>query len=182
MADPEIEAMASLAGALEDLDQDARGRVIRWAAERYTVSLGGTPPNGLADARSRETRPDDEGQRDDPDDDESSGGLEMPQKFQHFAELYDAVAPSIDPERVLVASYWTQVINGKASFGSQELNKNLKDLGHAVGTINKAMATNMRKKPALILQVSRGGSARQARKTYKLSEAGRKWVESKLQA
>jgi hypothetical protein len=49
-----------------------------------------------------------------------------------------------------------------------------------VGTINKAMSANMGKKPALILQVTRSGSTRQARKKYKLTEAGKKWVAARL--
>jgi hypothetical protein len=101
-------------------------------------------------------------------------------KFEHFAEFYDVTDPKTDPERVLVASYWTQVIQGKATFGSQELNKLLKDLGHGVAAINKAMSANIDKKPALILQVTRGGSTQQARKKYKVTEAGKKWVLARL--
>jgi hypothetical protein len=56
----------------------------------------------------------------------------------------------------------------------------LKDLGHGVGTINKAMSTNMKKSPALILQVSRSGSTQQARKKYKLTDTGKKWVDARL--
>jgi hypothetical protein len=101
-------------------------------------------------------------------------------EFEGFAEFYDAVDPKTDPERALVASYWTQVRQKKASFGSQEVNQLLKDLGQGVGTINKAMSANIDKKPALILQVSRGGTAQQARKKYKLTEAGKKWVLTRL--
>lgn len=43
-----------------------------------------------------------------------------------------------------------------------------------------AMSTNINKKPALILQVARGGSTQQARKKYKLTDAGKKWVAAKL--
>lgn len=180
MADAEIQAMSVLADALSDLEEQARGRVLRWAAERYGVTVGST---GRGSSGRKGDADDvagaDEVDREDGSDEDGRDGPRQ-RAFQHFAELYDAVGPSTDPERVLVASYWTQVVSGKASFGSQQLNKDLKDLGHAVGAINKAMAANMGKKPALILQVARGGNARQARKTYKLSDAGRKWVESKF--
>lgn len=43
MGDSEVEAMAAVASALVALDQDARGRVIKWAADRYGVILGGGP-------------------------------------------------------------------------------------------------------------------------------------------
>src|SRR4051812_39393761 len=39
MAGPEIDAMSALPTALADLEEDARGRVLRWAAERYGVIL-----------------------------------------------------------------------------------------------------------------------------------------------
>ncbi|HYI58974.1 MAG TPA: hypothetical protein VEX66_12455, partial [Microlunatus sp.] len=39
MSDPEINAMSAVATALADLEEDQRGRVLRWAAERYSVAL-----------------------------------------------------------------------------------------------------------------------------------------------
>jgi len=46
MDDPELKAMTSIAAALTDLDEDTSGRVLRWAAERYGVSL---TPNKFSD-------------------------------------------------------------------------------------------------------------------------------------
>lgn len=175
MPDAEIEAMAKVADALGSLEEAERGRVLRWAAERYCVAL----------PRMRGGRVDVDEDDDDDDLDESHqddkghrNGQNV--KYEHFAEFYDAVGPKTDTERALVASYWTQVHLGKPTFGSLELNKLLKDLGHGIRHINSAMSNNIDKKPALILQVTRGGSAQQARKTYKLTEAGKKWVLARL--
>lgn len=173
MPDAEIEAMGKVAEALGDLEEDERGRVLRWAAERYGVVL--TKSRGNA---NEVDEGDDEGDEDDTS--ENNGGAGGKRDYEHFAELYDGVDASTDAERVLVAAYWTQILQGKSPFGSQELNKVLKDLGHGVGTINKAMSTNIKKRPALILQVSRSGSSQQARKKYKLTDAGKKWVEGRL--
>lgn len=170
MPDAEIEAMGKVAGALGELEEDERGRVLRWVAERYGVVL--------AKSRGKVDEGDDDDGGDEEDAHENNGGGSR--GYEHFAELYDATDPSTDAEKVLVASYWAQVINGKTSFGSRELNKELKDLGHAVSAINKAMSSNMKKKPSLILQVSRGGGSPQAQKRYKVSDAGKKWVEAKL--
>lgn len=41
MGDSEIEAMSAVAEALADLPEEARGRVVKWAADRYGVTLGG---------------------------------------------------------------------------------------------------------------------------------------------
>lgn len=175
MPDPEIDAMSAVAEALGGLDDDARARVLRWAAERYGIADLGARGRGQVEGLGRGGG-DDEQDAGDASTDESEGE----DNYEHFADIYDAVAPTTDPERVLVAAFWVQEILGKAPFGSQELNKLLKDLGHGVGTINKAMSSNMSKKPALVLQVSRGGSSQQARKKYKLTEAGVRAIRDRL--
>lgn len=186
MPDAEIEAMGKVADAVGDLEKDARARVLRWAAERYGVEL---PQPRRHKGKGEESNGDIDVE--DEDEDEENGGsfststgtgIGAGHQFEHFAELHDAVDPSNDSERVLVAAYWTQVQLGKPTFGSQELNKLLKDLGHGVAAINKALISNMKTKPALILQVSRSGSSQQARKKAKLTEAGLKWVRSRLAA
>jgi hypothetical protein len=173
--DAEIEAMGQIATALADLDDGARTRVLRWAAERYGIKI--LRPEGSGGRGADAAGGDDDA--DEPGSPDGNGGT-SDRDYEHFAELYDAVAPTSDPERVLVAAYWTQVVEGKATFGSQELNKLLKQLGHGVGTVNKAMTSNMKKKPAFILQVARGGSSQQARKKYKVTDAGMKWVKGKI--
>lgn len=45
-ADPEVEAMAKLVGALDGLDPDIQGRVVRWVADRYGVTLSGKARSG----------------------------------------------------------------------------------------------------------------------------------------
>lgn len=183
MPDAEIEAMGKVADALGDLEEEARARVLRWAGERYGVEVAPTRRRGGKVDDFNEDDFDDEDDENGGDDDNgSTGGSGTQQQFEHFAELYDAVDPSNDQERVLVAAYWTQVDLGKSPFGSAELNKLLKDLGHGITAINKAMLSNMKKKPALILQVSRGGSAQQARKKYKVTDAGLKWIRTRLAA
>lgn len=181
MPDAEIEAMGRVAEALSELEEEAVARVLRWAGERYGVEIA--PP------RRRGGKVDDFNENDFDDDDEngdddngSTQGSGTPQQFEHFAELYDAADPSNDQERVLVAAYWMQVNLEKSPFGSTELNRLLKDLGHGITAINKAMLSNMKKKPALVLQVSRGGSTRQARKKYKVTDAGLKWMKTRLAA
>lgn len=182
MPDAEIEAMGKVAEALGELEEGAQGRVLRWAAERYGVAPTPARHKGGAGEGGQVDLQEDRGEN--TDEDQSGGpvgnGSGDSKEFEHFAELYDATDPTTDAEKALVASYWVQFIKGKPSFGSRELNAELKDLGHAVSAINKSMTQNMKKKPALILQVSRGGGSPQAQKKYKISEAGKKWVEARL--
>ncbi|QIS15035.1 hypothetical protein [Nocardia arthritidis] len=172
--DLEIEAMGKVSRALSELDDDARGRVIRWVAERHNISLGPSPKKtGLASVSSG---PDDEFDRNEIDE----GIAAEASNWEHFAELYSASGASTHPAGMLVAAYWVQVLKGQDSFGSLELNKLLKDLGHGVTGTSKVMSTLIAKKPSLILQLKKSGKSQQARKTYRLTDAGKKTVEQMI--
>lgn len=188
MSDPEIEAMSAVADALSALDDDdARSRVLRWAAEKYGVTLPRLHPNG-ATAQSARTSvvdmdsEDDAGEEINDDSQRSSANAASGStaQFGHFAELFDAVQPTNDMERAMTAAYWEQVIRGKNDWQSATINRELKDLGHYVTAINKALSSGMQKKPALVLQLKKAGAAQQGRKTYKLSTEGLKLIRSRI--
>lgn len=169
-ADPEIAAMGAIAAALSGLDEATRGRVLRWGADRFGLSAATSSPAPQAGRPLRSDNEDDEH-----DVYETAGG---DVGFEHFAELHDAANPTSDAQRLLVAAYWTQVHESKPQFGSQELNKLLKDLGHGVGHISQRMESLIKQKPALVLQLRKAGKTAQARKTYKVTAAGIKAVEA----
>ena len=175
-ADLEIEAMAAVSRALSGLNDEERGRVIRWATERYGVTVGKAPTRRLG------KHPEDEDTGDGDEEEEVETGGEGGDGWEHFADLYDAVGPTTNPNRLLVAAYWTQYVESKTTFGSLELNKLLKDLGHGVTNTAHVMGSLMSQKPALILQVKKSGKTRQARKTYKVTGAGKKAVEQMIAA
>lgn len=173
--DLEIEAMGTVSKALGGLEEDARGRVIRWAAERYGVTLGAAPRKQIGDGTGGNA---DGGEL---EDDELGGSADdgVP-TWDDFADLYAASGATTHPEGMLVAAYWVQVLRGQESFGSLELNNLLKDLGRGVTGTAKVMTTLIAKKPALILQLKKSGKSQQARKTYKLTDAGKKSVEQMI--
>ncbi|MFK4806212.1 hypothetical protein ACI3KX_10110 [Microbacterium sp. ZW CA_36] len=171
--DLEIEAMGAVSKALTGLDEGARGRVIRWAAERYGVELAKSSRTpGKADAPKDR----DEDEHDEEVEEEDGGG------WDHFADLHDSAGPKSNSDRLLVAAYWVQVVEGKTQFGSFELNKLLKDLGHGVDNTAHAMTALINQKPALVLQLKKSGKSRQARKTFKVTTAGVKVVEQMIAA
>ena len=173
--DLEIEAMGKVSKALGGLEEATRGRVVRWAAERYGITLGAAPRNQAGGGAGGNTGA---AELDDDELDEHADD-EVP-AWNHFAELYHASGASTHPEGMLVAAYWVQVLKGHESFGSLELNKLLKDLGHGVTGTAKVMTTLIARKPALILQLKKSGKSQQARKTYKLTDAGKKAVEQMI--
>lgn len=174
MGDPEIDAMSALATALGDLGEDARGRVLRWAAERYGVSVntstgsrrgGGAAGDHVGSAGEEVT------------DEEIA---EEAPVYEHFADMFAKAQPKTDPDRALVAAYWLQAIQGQNSWQSAVLQKELKNLGHAVANITDALSSNMRKKPQRIIQLQKAGNAKQARKTYKVTHEGLVYVQGML--
>ncbi|MFF2526577.1 hypothetical protein [Streptomyces liangshanensis] len=169
MSDPEIGAMSSIADALHDLEEDAQGRVLRWAAERYGVALSG-PTARIAVKGANEA----EEEASQVSDEEISA--EAP-KFEHFAELFNAASPKTDVDRALVAGYWFQAIQGDPSFQAADLNKELKNLGHALKNVTDALGGNQEKKPARVIQLRKAGASRQARKLYKLTHEGLVYVQ-----
>jgi len=161
--DVEISAMGKLTEALESLDESARSRVLRWASDRYDITLNATvkkPSNS-----NYET-----------DDDEADDDKE----FETFADLYVATNPSATTDKLLVAGYWHQVIGGSPDFFSGTLNKDLKDLGHAVSSISKLFDTLMNQKPQLAVQLKKSGNSKQAKKKYKITHAGIKRVKDMM--
>ncbi len=174
MADPEIDAMSALATALAALDEDARGRVLRWAAERYGVNLktstGGRHGGGAADGTGGSTGAE-------VTDEEIA---EEAPVYEHFADLFAKAQPKTDPDKALVAAYWLQAIQGHGTWQSAALQKELKNLGHVVSNITESLSRNMEKKPQRIVQIQKSGSSKQARKTYKVTHEGLVYVQGML--
>lgn len=162
--DPEIQAMETLTSVLSKLDEETVGRVLRWAADKHKVSLGGRVKSSGFGILGL------------PKDGEASGG----QQFQDFPTLYNAANPSTDAEKVLVAGYWFQVVKGQNELHAQQLNSELKHLGHPVSNVTAALTDLIQRQPRLVLQTRKSGTSRQARKKYKLTIEGTRKVQSML--
>jgi hypothetical protein len=158
--DRELGAMQAISRALAPLDESERGRVLTWAASRFGVTLS---RHGGAKASDQV--------------DEDAG--DSPE-YPEFVDLYDAANPRTDVERAAVAAYWFQVVQGAPSFQSQGLNDALKNLGYPIKNITDALSSLQSRRPAQVRQVTKSGSTRQARKTYKLTTAGENAVRTML--
>jgi len=174
--DAELDALAVVKNALESLDLDAQERVLAWAVKRFDITLPGA---GKASGSKRTKVEEHDGADAQGDSDEEAGGSAGMQ-FDHFAEMFAQAQPRSDADRALVAAYWVQEVEGKAEWGAQPVNAALKNLGHSLSHISEAMSTNMKKKPQLIIQLKKAGNTRQARKTYRVTEAGKTAVRGML--
>jgi hypothetical protein len=158
----EARAIAHVVQALEALDSAAITRVLDWAWKRYALS----PPDRPRDRGRAATA--------------SENGKRADDHIADLAALYSAAAPTTDSESVLAAAYWHQVLQGAEYLDSQTLNTDLKQLGHGVGNVTRACSTLIEQKPALMIQVKKSGSTKQARKQYRLTSAGVQRVRERL--
>jgi hypothetical protein len=157
----ELDAMKSIAEALGSLEEAAVRRVLRWANDKFGSRAAAAPHVDVpAQEQSAAT---------------STGENGVP-KFDDLADFYAATNPGSDAEKALAVGYWLQVVNGVGEFDSQSINKELKNLGYAVGNITNAFSNLAARKPALAIQTRKSGNSQQARKRYKLTVEGLKAV------
>jgi hypothetical protein len=151
MGDEELSAMQLVLDTLEGLDGEARLRVLSWVTNKLGLKRS-LPAHAEPGAEPK-----------------NGGGLA---NFLSFADLFTATSPSNNAEKALVAGYWLQICQGQEQFTSQAANKELQNLGHVVSNITDAFGQLQAKKPALAIQVKKSGKSQQARKQYKLTQAG----------
>jgi hypothetical protein len=150
--------------ALSSVDDAAARRIVGWLVDKYGVRGDGvlkTNAVGRSNALPQ-------------------GKVATSVPTEDFAALFAAVSPTTDRDRALVAGYWFQAVQGEPDLDSQTLNKELKNLGHGVGNITKALFHLMNQDPQLVIQTRKSGGSAQARKRYRLTRAGMAHVEGLL--
>jgi hypothetical protein len=163
--DPELQAISRIYDALKALDDEGRKRVLEYVSRRY----------GLAAVQERPVA-----QKSGTDEADMPAEVSGAPTFGTLAELFDAARPQTNYDKALVAGYWLQVCQKADSFGGFEVNKDLKNLGEGLANVTTAIDVLRDQKPALVLQLKKSGTSQQARKTYKLTNAGIKAVEAMI--
>lgn len=97
-----------------------------------------------------------------------------------FSTLLESWHPETQPQWALLGAYFHTKMQGKETVTGQEINRTLRHFGTNIRNITDALGANMGTRPALILQTGKSGTARQARKTYKVTTAGVQFVERRL--
>jgi hypothetical protein len=101
-------------------------------------------------------------------------------KYSSIGDLFDAANPQSEAERVLVVGYWLQEFEKLEEFEAFPVNKHLKNLGHPVSNITRALESLMADAPRLVMQTSKSGTSKQARKNYKVTREGTKRVQAMI--
>jgi hypothetical protein len=188
MSDREVEAIAAISNTFSQLDEETRSRVLRWAVERYGTATPVAPVSAwqAGAANGSSGVPGENGAQAIAEITDASrpiiNATVVPSGFEHFAELFDAVRPDSVSDKALAAAYWEQVVEGSESWPSAVINKRLKDMGHGVPAINKALDAAMSRRPALVIQLKKSGSSQQGRKLYKLTTEGIRYVQSRIES
>jgi len=102
------------------------------------------------------------------------GGMAMP-------NLLGQWQPETMAERALMGAYTLSRGKADKTVTSQAINAELKRAGIPVPNITRAIESNLRAKPPLMVQKKKMGTTRQARKQYAITPEGVEFVETKLQ-
>jgi hypothetical protein len=111
----------------------------------------------------------------------SGTGRRGPRGGVQMGNLLGQWAPETMAERALIGAYTLSRGKADKTVTSQAINAELKRAGIPVPNITRAIESNLRAKPPLMMQKKKMGTTRQARKQYAITPEGVEFVESKLQ-
>jgi hypothetical protein len=111
----------------------------------------------------------------------SGTGRRGPRGGVQMGNLLGQWAPETMAERALIGAYTLSRGKADKTVTSQAINAELKRAGIPVPNITRAIESNLRAKPPLMVQKKKMGTTRQARKQYAITPEGVEFVEGKLQ-
>lgn len=174
----ELTVMNDVAKILESLNGDERRRVIIWLTDFFGILDDDIDDydidfeTGLPISFSA-------------NDDETVGEtLEDAPSFEPepdtFSTFFDKVAPKTAIQKIVTSAYWLETRDGKDFWKSFEINKLLKSIDIKVTSVSGTLGLEGKKDEPLVETLQKSGDSMQARKTFKLTEAGRDFVEGRL--
>lgn len=155
----ELAAMRTCHDALKELPHEASERCLQWLAA--TIGIG-TPRPANPAGKVNQPQP-------------TPQNSLATREFTDLPSLFAAAQAETQADKALVVSYWLQS-RGDEDLDSQQINSELKHLGHGVGNITRALDALIDSRPALLIQTRKEGTAKQARKRYKLTIEGKNRV------
>ena len=105
---------------------------------------------------------------------------EHAEKAPSFDSLLERWTPTTQQDLALLGAYYFNVVLVQDSVSGADINRVLKDHGRGSKNITQDLGAHISSQPSLILQVKKSGNSRQARKLYKITSPGIKYVEARL--
>ncbi len=142
----ELMIMRTISQTLDAVDDETKGRIIRWIVDKYGISVG------------------------------TKGGRKEPEasleETERLEDLWVTANPETQSDKVLVVGSWLQVSEDRQEIEAFRVNRILKNLGHGIPNITSAFDNLIEARPQLAIQVKKSGVTRQARKKYRITAAG----------
>jgi hypothetical protein len=168
--DPELLALNQANNAIKDLPEEARGRIVAWLINKYSIqspysqkqSSSDTSQKVLSEPSSSE---------------EAEAPILNSYDYDTAAEFLSKCKTATDSQRALAISAYLQEKQGKRDLTGYEINHELQQIGYKASNITKAIKSLSGKKPQLMIQTKKAGTSRQAKKNYKVTEEGLKEVQ-----
>lgn len=190
MFDPEIEAIAKTYDLFKVLEDDSKIRVIQWLVSKFSLNHQPNFKNHSDESRPKEdieVKVISSNSENDVVNSETFVAVpetvveeNLVESYETVAEFFATASPNTEWEKALVVASYLQVKNSLSNFSGFEVNKELKNLGHASSNITDALTGCMNRKPQYILQLRKEGKSAQAKKKYKVSTEGLKYVKTML--
>lgn len=173
----ELEVMNELVTVFDGLDKGELRRIIAWLEDYFDVYeeeciCADAPESDENIAETAEGLPYDEA-----DNEDHLGSSSEPQDFE---DLYNRVSPKTAIQKIVTAAYWLETHDEKDSWKSFEANKLLKSLGIKVSSVSGTLALESKKDIPFVELLAKSGDSMQARKTFRLSDAGVTFVEGRM--
>jgi hypothetical protein len=146
----EIDTLRQLDELLEGLSPEAVARVVKWAADKYSVQLAGATTTAAAQSDSPQPK---------------IVAADLP-------DYFNRAQPGTGAEKGLVVAAWLQTVQGMSDFDSGSVNRELKNLGYQSSNITRDFDDLMARRPKLVVQTRKSGSTKQARKLYRVTHEG----------
>ena len=174
----ELNVMSEVAEILRGLSKGEQRRILEWLSDYFDVY-----DDYCDDIVEVLTELDDVASADEVTfvvEDNGDGEVMAEPAPNTFASLYEEVAPKTAIQKIVTAAYWIETQENKESWKSFEVNKLLKSLGVKVSSVSGTLAIEGKKDTPLVSVLDKSGDSMQARKTFRLSDAGFDYVEGRL--
>ena len=182
--DKEINALGSVYETLKGLNNAQIMRIIEWITSKFSLDkqddfkagspeVVSPPPQGSAVKKRRGRKPAKTGPVfEAPHPQAAAGEMKGFLKYNTFEDLFFASTAKTITAKILMAAAYLQETKKLKEFGSHDINILMKKIGQDVPNISSSINILLMKKSPLLIQKRRGGTSKQSRRTYEVTEEG----------
>jgi hypothetical protein len=103
-------------------------------------------------------------------------------RFRSFRDLWLAVGPESRTEQALVSVYWHTVICQRPEVESAQVSADLTEMGERTTNVHRTMIDLVTRKPALLVVTGKSGQGFGTRKRFRTTAPGDRYIEDRIKA